>query len=79
MESIILPQVVKDKNHAALRVAMASLYDTHIEDQSTAKLRGIAIQALGKLADALELPGLIREMESIPFSRRRRESPLWEE
>lgn len=36
-----------------------------------------AIRAVAKLATALGRPGLIEETEETPHSRRRRESPLW--
>jgi len=68
---------IHEINAAAIRVALAALYDTHIEDPYAAMLRGTAIQAIARLADFLGIEGLIPEIERTPASKRRRESPLW--
>ena len=64
-------------NYFAVMVSLRSLYDTHVEGEEPARLRGEAIQAVNRLAEALGKTGAIEEIQSEPHSMRRRNSPIW--
>lgn len=66
-------------NLRCLTAALEALYDTHVVKEEAANARGLAIRTLQDLGNLLNLDGdrLVRTMEEIPISRRRRESRRW--
>ena len=66
-------------NKVILKQIMDLLYETYITEDETAKYRGIAIQAVNKMLEDLNVLGVIEAIEEKPYSQRRRESLVWNE
>ena len=65
---------IKQLNILKCQEAMGLLYQTFIEDNGNAELRGIAITAIERMLINMGITDTVKNFESIPFSKRMRDS-----
>jgi hypothetical protein len=68
---------LKATNVLILRQVLDLLYQTHITEQSTATLRGNAVQSVNAMLLEFGVNDGIAKLEKVPWSKRIRESEIW--